>query len=243
MKTERRHELQTNDLADWMGEKIEDLKPYSTAIWGTVLAVLAVIVALVYWSRKSEAQLERTWDSYFNARNEPTPEGLKTVAEAHPKTPAGLWSRLTLADVQLSKGVNALFEDRTEGQEALKEAVEAYEYVIANAPRDSLLAERATFGLGEALESQNELDKARAQYEAVEANWPDGAFSTQAKQRLADLDKASTKQFYDWFAKQEPKRKPPTGSFPTGDKLPFDATKLEEHPFQPQIKLEGESKE
>ena len=91
MKTERRHELAKNDLADWMGDRIEELKPYSTAIWATVLAVFMVILAIVYWSRKTEAQLERTWDSYFNARSEPTPEGLRSVAEAYPDTPAGLW--------------------------------------------------------------------------------------------------------------------------------------------------------
>jgi hypothetical protein len=237
MKTERRHELAKNDLADWMGDKIEELKPYSTAIWGTVFAAIAVVLAIVYWSRKSEAQSERTWDSYFNARNEP--DSLRNVAEAYPKSPAGLWSRLTLGDLQLAKGVDALFEDRTGGQEALKEAAEAYEFVIHNAPRGSLLVERATFGLGEVFESQNELDKARSQYEDVVTNWPDGAFSAQAKQRLADLDKPATKQFYDWFAKQEPRKKPAASSSPTGGKLPFDASKLEEHPFQPQIKLDS----
>lgn len=236
MKTERRHELAKNDLADWIGDRIEELKPYSTAIWATVLAVVVGVFAIVYWSRKTEAQLERTWDSYFNARSEPTPEGLRSVAEAYPDTPAGLWARLTLADVQLSKGVNDLFEDRADGEEALKEAVEAYQYVLDHAPRGSLLVERATYGLGEALESQNDLSKAQAQYEAVVANWPDGAYSTQAKQRLADLEKASTKQFYDWFAKQEPKRKTPDADV-MGDKPPFEASKIEEHPFEPQIKL------
>ncbi len=56
MKTERRHELAKNDLADWIGDRIEELKPYSTAIWATVLAVLVGAFAIVYWSRKSEAQ-------------------------------------------------------------------------------------------------------------------------------------------------------------------------------------------
>ncbi len=161
------------------------------------------------------------------------------MAEAYPNAPAGLWARLTLADVQLSKGVNDLFEDRGDGEEALKEAVEAYQYVLAHAPRGSLLVERATYGLGEALESQNELSDAKAQYEAVVAKWPDGAYSTQAKQRLADLEKASTKQFYDWFAKQEPKRKTPAANAADG-KPPFDSSNIEEHPFEPKIKLNAE---
>ena len=135
--------------------------------------------------------------------------------------------------------MNNLFEDRADGEEALKDALDAYQYVLDHAPRGSLLVERATYGLGESLESQNDLSKAKAQYEAVVANWPDGAYSTQAKQRLADLEKASTKQFYDWFAKQEPKRKTPDADA-TGGKPPFDASKIEEHPFEPQIKLSTE---
>ena len=40
MKTARRHELQTNQLANWLGEKIIVIQHYSTAIVVTLLAVL-----------------------------------------------------------------------------------------------------------------------------------------------------------------------------------------------------------
>lgn len=241
MKTERRHELATNDLADWIGDKVEELKPYSTAIWATVLAVLVLIFAAVYWSRKSEAKLEQGWDRYFQARSQESLDELRDVADADPKSPAGLWARSTLGDRQLSEGVNLLFEDRSEAQQALSDAVEAYEYVLKNAPGGSLLAERATFGLGEAFESQNELDKAREQYEALKAKWPGGAFSAEAERRLADLDRATTKGFYDWFAKQEPKRKPAASPLSTGKTPDFDFGKIEEHSFQPQIGLDSKT--
>jgi hypothetical protein len=148
---------------------------------------------------------------------------------------------LGLADRELAKGVDLLFEDRAAAEEALKDAADAYEYTIEHAPSGSLLAERATFGLGEAFESQNELEKAREQYAALESKWPGGAFSAQAQRRLTDLDQASTKAFYDWFAKQEPKRKPPAKtSFP--DAGPdFDINKLEEHPFKSQIDLDSKT--
>lgn len=241
MKTERRHELATNDLADWIGDKFEELKPYSTAIWATVLAVFVLIFAGVYWSRKSEAQLEAGWDLYFQARTQETIGELRDVADGDPKSPAGLWARSTLGDRRLSEGVNLQFEDRAEAQQALTDAVEAYEFVLNNAPGGSLLAERATFGLGEAFESQNELDKARAQYEALKAKWPDGAFSAEAERRLADLDRAATKSFYDWFAKQEPKRKPPASTLTPGKTPDFDFGKIDEHPFQPQIGLDSKA--
>jgi hypothetical protein len=225
MKTERRHELATNDLADWIGDKVEELKPYSTAIWATVLAVTVLILAAVYWSRKSEAKLEQGWDRYFQARTQESLDELRNVADADPKSPAGLWARSTLGDRRLAEGVNLLFENRADAQEALSEAVDSYEYVLKNAPAGSLLAERATFGLGEAFESQNELDKAREQYEALKAKWPGGAFSAEADRRLGDLERSTTKSFYDWFAKQEPKRKPaagPLGTEKSGSKKAVD---------------------
>ena len=241
MKTERRHELATNDLADWIGDKLEELRPYSTAIWATVLAALVLVFAGVYWSRKSDAQLEAGWDLYFQARTQDTVGELRELADGDPKSPAGLWARSTLGDRRLAEGVNLLFEERAEAQQALADAVEAYEYVLSNAPSKSLLAERATFGLGEAFESQNELDKARAQYEALKSNWPDGAFSAEADRRLADLDRAATKSFYDWFAKQEPKRKPPASKLTPGKTSDFDFGKIDEHPFQPQIGLDSKT--
>jgi hypothetical protein len=241
MKTERRHELATNDLADWIGDKVEELKPYSTAIWATVLGVTVLIFAAVYWSRKSEARLEQGWDRYFQARSQQSLDELRNVADADPNSPAGLWARSTLADRRLAEGVNLLFEDRAEAQEALNEAVEAYGYVLKNAPAGSLLAERATFGLGEAFESQNELSKAREQYEALTTNWPGGAFSAEAERRLNDLQRSTTKSFYDWFAKQEPKRKPAASTFSPGKTPDFDFGKIEEHPFQPQIGLDSKT--
>ncbi|HEV7225131.1 MAG TPA: hypothetical protein VGN42_20665 [Pirellulales bacterium] len=233
MKTERRHELATNDLSDWLGDKIEGLKPYSTAIWASVLGVLVLIAAGVYWSRKSEASLERGWDRFFLARADATTEKLRDAADEHPTSAPALWSRLSLADRELAKGVDLLFEDRAAAQEALKDAVDAYQYTIEHAPSGSLLAERATFGLGEAFESQNELEKAREQYAAVESKWPGGPFSMEAQRRLTDLDRASTKAFYDWFANQEPKRKPPAKKGLPGAMPDFDLDKLDEHSFQP----------
>jgi hypothetical protein len=194
-------------------------------------------VAGVYWSRKSEASLERGWDRFFHARTQPTTEELREVADNQPNTAPALWSRVGLADRELAKGVDMLFEDRAAAAEALKDAADAYEFTIEHAPSGSLLAERATFGLGEAYESQNELEKAREQYAAVESKWPGGAFSVQAQRRLADLDKASTKAFYDWFAQQETKRKPPSKTSFPGAGPDFDINKLDEHSFQPPIDL------
>ncbi|HUY35998.1 MAG TPA: hypothetical protein VMV69_24885 [Pirellulales bacterium] len=231
MKTERRHELATNELADWLGDTIERVKPYSTAITGTVLAGVVLLAAYAVWSRHSTAKVEESWGRYFAALDESgegNTDALKNVADEFATTPAGHWSRLSLADAMLGKGVQQLFDDRDAAEESLKEAVAAYSSVIDHAPPDSLLAERATFGLAETYESLGQVDDARKRYQSVQDHWPRGAFAGQAAGRLADLDRDSTREFYDWFATQHPKPKDDRGA---GQKPPFGAEGLDLEKF------------
>jgi tetratricopeptide (TPR) repeat protein len=239
MKTERRHELARNVLADWLGERIEALKPYSAAVSATTIAVLVVVFATVLWYQKRAAGTAQAWTSYFTALDEQNQNpdtarnDLVKLSEDHPQTSAGLWSRLTLADMQLAKGLEGLFQDRAAARKALEEAIDDYRAVLDNAPSDSLLAERASFGLAEAYESKDDLENARKQYRELLARWPNGAFSALAQQRLADLERKSTKEFYDWFAKQSPKPKPSIGPGIPGEKPGFDLNKLPDQIFEP----------
>lgn len=236
MKTERRHELQTNVLADWLGEKIDALKPYSTAISATALALAVGLFAYLYWSQKNQARQAQGWKQYFNALEETGREdadqSLREVADDYAKLPPGEWSRLSLADAQLAKGVDQLFNDRAASRQTLDDAIESYRAVLDAAPPESPLAERATLGLAEAYESKNELDEAREQYRALVERRPEGAFTALAQERLDDLDRKGTKDFYDWFARQSPKPKSPTGPGKPGEKPAFDLGNLpDENPF------------
>jgi tetratricopeptide (TPR) repeat protein len=243
MKTERRHELATNVLADWLGEKIEALKPYSAAVSATALAVVVVVFAAVFWYQKREAGMAEAWEKYFIALEEQSPDQagdkLEAVAIDYPQSTAGLWSRLSLADTQLANGVNDLFKDRSAARKALEQAVDGYQAVLDHAPDDSLLAERATLGLAEAYESKDDLDAARKQYQALLAGWPNGAFSSMAKSRLDDLERKSTKDFYDWFAKQSPHDLLPRKTGKPGEKPAFDFDKLSDEPFTSDINVGG----
>jgi tetratricopeptide (TPR) repeat protein len=241
MKTQRRHELATNVLADWLGEKIEALKPYSAAVSVTTLLVVVVIFASVMLYQKREASSAQAWAEYFAAIENQSPDEatdkLEAVAIDHPRSPAGLWSRLSLADTHLASGVEDLFKDRASARKALDRAIDDYQAVVEQAPRDSLLAERATFGLAEAYESKNELEDARKQYHTLLERWPNGAFSALAKDRLADLDRKATKDFYDWFAKQAPQTKPKAGL--PGQKPAFDLDKLPDDHFESGFNVGG----
>jgi hypothetical protein len=43
------------------------------------------------------------------------------------------------------------------------------------------------------------LENARSQYENLRKSWPEAAYAEKAKERLEDLDRVATKEFYNWF--------------------------------------------
>jgi len=212
MKTERRHELHTNALADWLGEQIERLRPYSRVAVGILLAIVVVLGLYAYLTRQSVAQTERGWQRYFQAldslqqRGDPDPLTQLAQSSDYVRTPVGYWSALSLADYHLNDGINQLFNDRAVAQRSLREAISEYTQV-ATQTQLPLLAERATLGIARAYESVNDLPSARLAYEKL-ANESSGAFSAEAQQRMRDLDQDSTKRFYDWFFAATPPRQP-----------------------------------
>ena len=242
MKTERRHELARNELADWIGDKIEAVKPYSTALTATALALVVAVFAFVLWSRKSEARRAKGWQEYFTASQsvKEGDEDLLKVIDDYPHTPAALWARISIADRQLAKGIDQLFNDRALARQSLDDAVEGFRTALDEASDDQFLAERATFGLAEAYEAKNDLSQAREQYGAVVKRWPEGAFAGMANDRLSDLERRGTKDFYDWFAKHSPPPKTPKGPGVPGERPTFD-TSLPDDLFTPGIDLHGSS--
>ncbi len=232
MKTERRKELQTNTLADWLGKRLERLLPYSRLIAAAIVAASVLVILFVYLSSQSAAREEEAWNRYFAAIANNKPEQLMQVAEEFQGEPVSASARLIVAESQLAQGIDALFRDRSLGQQELGKAAQQFQTVLEQS-KDDLLLQRATYGLARAKESLNELPAAQAQYERLAQDWPDGALAKLAQRRVKDLKNRSTKEFYDWFARQDPK--PPLQGEPgaTGVKPDFDPASL---PSEPDIK-------
>ena len=64
MKTERRHELQTNQLADWLGESLLFVERYTKAIIATVVALAVVVLATFYLNYQSSRRQAAVWERY-----------------------------------------------------------------------------------------------------------------------------------------------------------------------------------
>jgi hypothetical protein len=207
MKTERRHELQTNVLADSLARWIESAKPYSRAALAIVIAVAAAVFAWGYYSSQATRRQADGWDQFYDAMNARDPrEGLSDVVETYAGTPVAQWARVVLADIELDEGTNRQFVDKAGGREQLKKTIEDYLAVLSEGGPPMLL-QRATFGLARAREALGEkLAVARKEYESIATNWPDSPFAAAATARAKDLERLDTKNFYDWFVRYEPPR-------------------------------------
>jgi tetratricopeptide (TPR) repeat protein len=227
MKAERRHELQHNEVADWLAATIERVKPYSRAIVAVAVAGTVLLITYVVLSGRSEKKQSVAWSDYYQALQADAKDvttDLESVVREHDGVPAGLWAEVALADVKLGEGIDSLFRDKQAAQTKLRSAVQHYEAVLEDA-EDPLLAARARFGLARAFESLGRLDEARKVYDEVVKTFGTNAYVSLAKERLADLERSSTQDFYAWFAKQEPVSvPPPSDTLPgtPGERLPFD---------------------
>ena len=222
MKTERRHELQTNELADWLGHSYQSAKPFSKTILAVVVAVVVIAGTAWFLLTWSNAKRGEAWQEYQVAFSSDDPDShLRTLLEEHPNTPAGQAAKIYFADSALESGINLQFTDRAEAQEKLEEALADYEEVAENA-REPVLEERATLGAAKANEALMRLDGARALYEKVVQDFPNSLSAQMATDRLEDLNRKSTQEFYSWFAQFEPPT-PATGPGTPGVKPDFDA--------------------
>jgi tetratricopeptide (TPR) repeat protein len=229
MKSERRHELERNQLLVWFSETSERIKPYINAILGAVLVVLVLILAASLWSRHSEGQSSVAWDSYFTALNGMDRTALENVAQKYPGTGAAYWALVTLGDIELDSGCNLLFVNKTSANLELRKAVEHYQAVLSQASSSALL-ERATYGLARARESQGDLEQALKAYGEIVAKWPKGTFGEVANERTVDLKAKSVRSFYDRFSKFDPKPALANEPGTPGKKPAFDLDSISDTP-------------
>jgi len=248
MKSERRHELETNELADWIGGLIAKIKPYQNAILGVVL--LGAVAGAVYaWmSRQSAAESGAAWDELYSVMLSGTsnPADFDAVATSHPGTTTAHWATVLSGEVRLARGCNELFTRKDLGREELKKAEERFLAVLEKCPIDTL-RERATFGLAQTHEAQGDLGKAVESwsspalkdsgqkpdrgYRGVMNLWPGGTFANMAQKRVDDLETPSTKAFYGYFAKWKPKSPLDDESASPGVRPPTDLVLPDERPL------------
>ncbi len=204
MKGQRRHELEQNVLADWLAGIVGSIKPYANAILGALLLLVAAMLVYTWWVRQSATQTAEAWDTFYKAMASGNPVEFGKVIEQYPGSHVAHWAAVVAGDVYLAQGCNRLFSSKATANQDLRKAVDDY-LLVLDESRESMLRERASFGLARAQEAQGDLSKAITGYQDVGRHWPKGAYAAAAQRRLEDLKKPKTKAFYDKFAKYDPK--------------------------------------
>jgi len=234
MKSQRRHELEHNVLADWLGKKFKEIQPYVNLILGGVLAVLIVFLGYTWWSRQAAGQTAEAWNEFYKALSEGKPSDFDAVSEKYPGTTVDHFATVIAADERLASGCHQLFVNKASANQELRRAVDGY-LAVLESPQP-MLRQRATYGLARAYESLGELEKAVEYYEQVTKNWPQGAYTAFAERQLADLQKPSTKKWYDQFAKFDPA---PQYTEEPGKRPKFSLDTLKEDaPAEPKLELQ-----
>ena len=218
MKTERRHDLETNELARFTAEGIEKVKPYGAQVFGTALVVVGVLILLSLWGTASETKDAAAWTDYAQAFAAEDDDLLSlqqvALSDEHHGTVMQEWAHITWADRQTALASRQYLVDREDANERLNEAAAVYEELERGATSEAVL-ERARFGLGRIYEMQNRLDEARDKYDSVR-----GAYELIARSRSDNLAKPEVQEAFQWLASAELPKPKATGA--TGDKPKFD---------------------
>jgi predicted negative regulator of RcsB-dependent stress response len=223
MKSQHRHELETNALSKWLDVFVAKVGPHATTILGVLVALVVIVFGYSYITSESAAQQSEGWNVYNQAVEGyiPNLEALHQAAQENAGTPMQALSDLTWADGQVWMAARAYIQNRAAGMEVLNKALGTYENVIKET-NDPKLASRAHFGLARLYELKGDLEKARAEYQLVQ-----GGFSEIAKQRADDLAEKRIQEACDWLATAEaPRRAAPGGPGTPGKRPGFDPGEL-----------------
>ncbi len=104
MRTERRHELHTNVLTDWLGVQIDRLRPYSRLATAAALGVVVLAGVGIYIRGQSGVRQSQQWLEYYQAmdqlRGQNKPEALIALVDSPSlqQTPVGYWAACGLGD-------------------------------------------------------------------------------------------------------------------------------------------------
>jgi hypothetical protein len=204
MKSEHRHELQTNDLGKFAEKAAVFIDVHGNRLMiGVCLACLPLAGFIYWWRSESNAQAA-AWRDFSAAINVGTATEFHTVWQDHPGRTPAYWARVHEGEQWLNQGVASMFRNVETGMDELKKARDAFQAII-DAPHKSPpeLRDRALFGLGRALESMSDGSEGEAvkAYESLVKEFPNSIYKKDAEERIAVLNKGSGQEFYAWFTK------------------------------------------
>ena len=203
MKSERRHELQHNELADWLIKAGQKLKPYQNYVVAAVAAGAVGFAVYSWWSHDSASRLAVAWTEVGDGLETNNQTILTKVTDDYPDTSAANVAAVVGADWLLADGCNQRFVNKTTAVQQLNTAASSYSLELKESQVPALL-ERATFGLARASETNGDIEAATKHYQEVVTKWPKGTYAAAAQERLDDFKQPDTKRMFESLRQFDP---------------------------------------
>jgi hypothetical protein len=203
MKSEHRHELQTNELGKYAEKLAIFIDVHGNRLMIGVCLACLPLAGIIYWYRTTTNNEAAAWRDFAAAVSNNKADDFLDVWESHKSTPVGLWARVHEGETRLTLGVETMFRNVDAGLEELKKAKSAFQSVADDKRAPQETRERALIGLGRAIESMSdgsETDALKA-YEMLVKDYPNSIYKSDAEGRIAALKKPDSREFYAWFAK------------------------------------------
>ncbi len=168
MKSQRRHELQQNTLDAELHKIAAWLKKYGTHLATGILAVAVIILLIVWWTRSAHTASARAQNDFLQAMrldDDEQIEALRTLADQSDNDRIAAMAAVRLGDAYARRMVG----NRTaaERQEFAGQARQWYRRALEDHADLPEAAAQAHLGLAALAEADRDIDKARAEYQAV----------------------------------------------------------------------------
>ena len=201
MRSTRRHELQTNELADVIGQMIAQAKPHARLIgYSAAVAILLVVVFLVVPALRGTAGVSDVAAASFatamaSATDGPLKDFLRDFPDAKqvPAVMIELADRLFMESVRRTDNADKAITE-AEADAKLAEAKTLYTQAVATSKTDEPLA-RAKLGL--VAVEEGDINKGKAALEEVAKKWPDSEAAVLARLHLDRLKNYQPIEFSD----------------------------------------------
>ncbi|MFI5459960.1 MAG: tol-pal system YbgF family protein [Isosphaerales bacterium] len=189
---------------------LQDRKKLSTWAVGIAAGALVLVTGWNFATRGRSTTTE-VWSKLDTAK---TAEDRVDVAKQYPDSVASTWARLQAANVYFSDAIKDMPNNTDVARPNFKKALDLYDQVAREAPKDSFQKRAAEMGKARSLEARFELLKAIEQYELVVKNWPRSAEAGQARQLAEALQTSEAAAFYKELYQYRPTTVtlPPFGS-------------------------------
>jgi tetratricopeptide (TPR) repeat protein len=198
MKTARRQQLRTNELAQSLADLLEYLRRNSGAVLAVVAGAVLVVGLGVYWYAARVSAYEQGWDDFYASQlagersSDARLAEMKAVAGKYkdPALVATAWAKVGDACIQEAMSGTRSVEEQ---QRLLGEAANAYMTVVNHYPDQLLDVADARFGLAFLAENLQRFDEARNHYQKIldDARFANMPYKAQAEEAIKRLQEIS----------------------------------------------------